>query len=170
MANSQASAYVNKGANHCGSTLCHTPDVAPVTRKGALCIVHDFIFKENSIQTFSSSDAVLFSAAFTCLTGLPPCIITFEFSLRSPVALMDHRSPVGQSEGARHQSSVLLERLSYVHTQRDENTPAREVSSGRQPLPNRTRRSSLHFIHLHVRTEATGDIPRRSFKRSSYSS
>lgn len=102
MANSQASAYVNKGANHCGSTLCHTPDVAPVTRKGALCIVHDFIFEKNSIQTFSSSDAVLFSAAFTCLTGLPPCIITFEFSLRSPVTLMDHRGPVGQSEGAHN--------------------------------------------------------------------
>ena len=50
MAHSQASAYVNKGANHCGSTLCHTPDVAPVTRKGALCIVHDFIFEKVCVR------------------------------------------------------------------------------------------------------------------------
>ena len=49
MAHSQASAYVNKGENHCGSTLYHTPDVAPITCKGALCIIHDFIFEKYSI-------------------------------------------------------------------------------------------------------------------------
>lgn len=86
MAHSQASAYVNKDANHCGSTFCHTPDVAPVTCKGALCIIHDFIFEKNSIQTFSSSDAVLFSAAFACLTGLSPV----SSLLSSPSVLLWH--------------------------------------------------------------------------------
>ena len=86
MSHSQAAAYVNKDANDCASTPCHTPDVAPVTRKGALCIVHYFVFKENSIQTFSSSDAVLFSAAFTCLTGLPPV----SSLLSSPSVLLWH--------------------------------------------------------------------------------
>lgn len=86
MSHSQAAAYVNKDANDCASTPCHTPDVAPVTRKGALCIVHYFVFEKNSIQTFSSSDVVLFSAAFTCLTGLPPV----SSLLSSPSVLLWH--------------------------------------------------------------------------------
>ena len=50
MSHSQAAAYVNKDANDCASTPCHTPDVAPVTRKGALCIVHYFVFKEIGVR------------------------------------------------------------------------------------------------------------------------
>ena len=78
------------------------PYITPITCKRTFGVIDNPVLEKNSIQTFSSSDAVLFSAAFTCLTGLPPCIITFEFSLRSPVALMDHRGPVGQSEGAHN--------------------------------------------------------------------
>ena len=44
MSHSQTTAYVNKVENNCTSTLCNAPDVAPVTRKGALCIIHDFIW------------------------------------------------------------------------------------------------------------------------------
>lgn len=86
MSHSQTTAYVNKVENNCTSTLCNAPDVAPVTRKGALCIIHDFIFEKNSIQTFSSSAVVLFSAAFTCLTGLPPV----SSLLSSPSVLLWH--------------------------------------------------------------------------------
>ena len=49
MSHSQTTAYVNKVENNCTSTLCNAPDVAPVTRKGALCIIHDFIFEKYSI-------------------------------------------------------------------------------------------------------------------------
>lgn len=46
MSHSQATAYVNKVEDNCTSTLCNAPDVAPVTCKGALCIIHDFIFEK----------------------------------------------------------------------------------------------------------------------------
>ena len=50
MSHSQATAYVNKVEDNCTSTLCNAPDVAPVTCKGALCIIHDFIFEKVRVR------------------------------------------------------------------------------------------------------------------------
>ena len=50
MSHSQATAYINKVENNCASTICNTPDVAPVTCKGALCIIHDFIFEKVGVR------------------------------------------------------------------------------------------------------------------------